>query len=70
MSLEHSPAKQHRRVEHRARVEHLTAADLKVLTLKEWCKLNTLSFATGKRILASGEGPPVVQLSARRVASA
>ena len=60
MSLEHSPAKQRRRIS----VEHLTAADLKVLTLKEWCKLNTLSFATGKRILASGDR---VQLSARRV---
>jgi hypothetical protein len=47
--------------------EHLTADELRVLTLRDWCKLNSLSFATGKRILASGEGPPVVQLSARRV---
>jgi len=50
-----------------SRQEHLTADDLKVLTLREWAALNTLSFQTAKRILASGEGPRVVQLSARRV---
>jgi hypothetical protein len=49
------------------RQEHLTADDLKVLTRKEWAKLNSISFETAKRILASGDGPPVVQLSARRV---
>jgi hypothetical protein len=40
---------------------------LKVLTFKEWCKLSSFSIATGKRILASGKGPKVIQLSAKRI---
>jgi hypothetical protein len=47
--------------------QHLTADDLKVLTRKEWAKLNSLSYGTAKRILASGNGPPVIQLTERRV---
>ena len=47
--------------------EHYTADDLKVLTLREWAKLNSISFATAKRIFARGEGPQTVLLSKRRV---
>jgi predicted DNA-binding transcriptional regulator AlpA len=39
----------------------------KVLSFKEWIALAGVSISTGKRILASGEGPPVLQLSARRL---
>jgi hypothetical protein len=49
------------------REEHLTVDDQRVLTRKEWAKLNSLSFETAKRILMRGDGPPVVQLSARRI---
>jgi len=41
--------------------------DLQVLTFAEWCELNRFSIATGNRILARGEGPPVIQLSKRRL---
>jgi hypothetical protein len=41
--------------------------DDKVLTFQAWCALNSLSPATGRRILKSGEGPAVVQLSPRRI---
>jgi len=41
--------------------------DLKVLTLREWAALNTLSFETAKGLIAKGLGPRIVQLSARRV---
>jgi hypothetical protein len=51
------------------RNEHLTADDLKVLTKREWAQLNSLSFSTGKRLLAEGppKGPRTIQLSPRRV---
>jgi predicted DNA-binding transcriptional regulator AlpA len=47
--------------------QHLTIDELKVLTLKEWAALNTLSFPTAKRLIAAGLGPKIVRLSARRV---
>ena len=46
--------------------EHLTTEELKVLTLREWANLNSLSFGTAKRLFAEGRGPRTVQLSARR----
>jgi predicted DNA-binding transcriptional regulator AlpA len=39
----------------------------RVLTFRQWCELNGFSTTTGHRILASGSGPRVVQLSTRRV---
>jgi hypothetical protein len=38
-----------------------------VLTLRQWCDLNGFSESTGRRILRSGTGPPVLQLSMRRI---
>jgi hypothetical protein len=37
-----------------------------VLTVPEWCALNSVSEPTGKRILNSDHGPAVTQLSVRR----
>jgi predicted DNA-binding transcriptional regulator AlpA len=39
----------------------------KVLSFREWCQLTNVSERTGRRILQSGDGPPVLQLSARRI---
>jgi hypothetical protein len=39
----------------------------RVLSFSDWCDLNTISQATGRRILASGQGPIVTRLSARRI---
>jgi hypothetical protein len=47
--------------------DHLTADELKVLTLKEWAALNTLSFGTAKRLISDGLGPKTIQLSKRRI---
>jgi len=47
--------------------EQLSIEDQKVLTLREWANLNSLSFQTAKRLFADGKGPTTVQLSARRV---
>jgi len=41
--------------------------DNQVLSFFEWCQLNRFSERTGRRILKSGNGPPVVQLSVRRI---
>jgi len=38
-----------------------------VLSFTDWCRLNGISSATGRRILKSGHGPIVTQLSARRI---
>jgi hypothetical protein len=42
-------------------------ADDQVLSFVEWCRLNRISERTGRRILASPDGPQTVQLSPRRV---
>jgi hypothetical protein len=44
-----------------------TDRDDRVLTLATWCKLNTFSLDTGKRLIKSGQGPRVLQLSSRRI---
>jgi predicted DNA-binding transcriptional regulator AlpA len=41
--------------------------DNRVLSLKDWCSLNGFSLATGRRLFAQGDGPPVIQLSTRRI---
>jgi hypothetical protein len=41
--------------------------DSQVLTFAEWCRLNRFSKRNGRRILSSGKGPIVTQLSARRI---
>jgi hypothetical protein len=41
--------------------------DDQVLTFAEWVRLNRVSPRNGRRILQSGTGPRVVQLSARRI---
>jgi predicted DNA-binding transcriptional regulator AlpA len=38
-----------------------------VLTLREWAELTSLSLPTAKEILSSGNGPPVVKVSPRRI---
>jgi hypothetical protein len=56
-----------------ARIGHnagppLTPAPLnRVLSFGQWCALNGFSKATGRRIVQRGEGPPVLQLSPRRI---
>jgi hypothetical protein len=41
--------------------------DDRCLTFNEWCSLNGIGQRTGRRILKSGNGPAVVQLSERRI---
>jgi predicted DNA-binding transcriptional regulator AlpA len=44
-----------------------SVAAMRVMTVEEFCDVNGLSYHTGKRLLKSGAGPKVVQLSKRRV---
>lgn len=39
----------------------------RVLTFREWCLLNGISERTGRRIIKSGHGPTVTQLSLKRI---
>ena len=41
--------------------------DAQVLRFREWCGLNRISERTGRRILASGDGPVTTQLSAKLI---
>jgi hypothetical protein len=38
-----------------------------VMTFAQWCALNSISPATGRRLLRSGRGPIVTRLSDRRI---
>ena len=38
-----------------------------VLTLKQWAAVNNFSVSTARRILGMGKGPPVIQLTERRI---
>jgi len=39
----------------------------RVLTLRQWAKLNSIGYRTACRLLASGQGPRVIQLTERRI---
>ena len=41
--------------------------DEQVLSFRQWCALNGFSLRTGRRILASGNGPTVIQMSDKRI---
>jgi hypothetical protein len=41
--------------------------DYRVLRFREWCALVGISPRTGRRIIASGCGPAVTRLSAKRM---
>jgi hypothetical protein len=41
--------------------------DHRVLTFRQWCELNGISLATGRRLLNAGNGPVFLQLSPRRI---
>jgi hypothetical protein len=55
------------RAERLALRQRLAEDDDAVLTFKEWCALNGHSERQGRRILTSGNGPTVTQLSDRRI---
>ena len=71
MSLEHAPqrgrAKRITRNKRTLLAPFATDHDDQVLTFLEWCALNRISERNGRRILASGDGPVVVQLSKKRI---
>jgi hypothetical protein len=45
----------------------LGLSDNAVMTFPEWCAVNSISPRTGRRLIAAGDGPPVVRLSPRRI---
>ena len=55
------------RAERRQLRHRLVEDDDAVFTFKEWCRLNSIGERTGRRILASGNGPVVTQLTTKRI---
>lgn len=57
--------------EHERRQRQREASELRpsfrVMSIREWCDLNGFSVPTGRRIIASGQGPKVLQLGERRI---
>jgi hypothetical protein len=51
----------------RARIAQYYQNPDQVLTFAEWCLVNTLSEASGRRIFASAAGPIVTELDPRRL---
>jgi hypothetical protein len=45
----------------------LASEPRRILTLREWAELNSLGLTNAKQIIASGNGPKITQLSARRI---
>jgi hypothetical protein len=41
--------------------------DAQIMTINEWCALNSIGHRTGRRILALGEGPVITELSEKRI---
>jgi hypothetical protein len=39
----------------------------RIMSFRQWCELNGISLATGRRIISAGIGPVIIQLSARRI---
>jgi hypothetical protein len=49
------------------RHQPLTIDEMKVLSFAQWCELNDISEATGRRLLRSRKGPKVIQLAKARI---
>ena len=39
----------------------------RIMSFKRWCLLNDFSVATGRRILASGNGPETIQVTDKKI---
>jgi len=67
-----TPQEAERRASQRAKSDPLRDREIalnqhRILSFLDWCWLNNISPATGRRILKSGNGPAVTRLSTRRI---
>ncbi len=46
---------------------HYAENDNRILTIKQWAEINSISLATARRIISRGEGPPIIKISPRRI---
>ena len=67
MSQDCSMSKQQQQHQSALNAPPPTLLDAQVLRLREWAELAGVSMRTARRILASGTGPRIVQLSSKRV---
>ena len=61
MSLREAEQQPHRSERDRA------LDDQRVMTLRQWSEVNGFSWDTGRRLIRSGQGPKILQLSPRRI---
>jgi predicted DNA-binding transcriptional regulator AlpA len=47
--------------------QRLPAQPDRVLTLRQFAEINSLGLRTAKRLIAAGDGPPILQLTSKRV---
>jgi hypothetical protein len=67
-----TPQEAERRARQRAQSDPIHDRELalnqhRILSFLDWCWLNNISPATGRRILKSGRGPAITRLSTRRI---
>jgi len=57
-----------RQAAERAQAERDRALDdMRVMSIPKWCEICGFSIWTGKRLLKAGKGPPITQISDRRI---
>jgi predicted DNA-binding transcriptional regulator AlpA len=59
--------RRHRRQHRPVLTMPLVLHDQQVLSVRQWCQLANISLRTGRKHLAEGTGPEVIQLSDKRV---
>jgi len=42
-----------------------SADDLQIILFRQWCEEKGISYPTGRRLLAAGQGPKITKLSTR-----
>jgi predicted DNA-binding transcriptional regulator AlpA len=47
--------------------EHLTREDMRVMSRREWARLNGISWETARQLFKDGKGPRTIQMSPNRV---
>ena len=65
--VQRNPQKQRRKLLNPLDRPHSAAHPNQILSFFDWCALNNISTRTGRRIIARGEGPPVIRMSKNRI---
>jgi predicted DNA-binding transcriptional regulator AlpA len=67
MTFRENESSERRRVARKHKQSETVQHRDRVLPFPLWCDVNGFSKATGRRLIQRGDGPPVLQLSPRRI---